>query len=147
MIRTLPAVFPVSLACLFVVGCCCKAPSSSPGGSSTPGSPPTSSQTAENVDLAKLLADYKANEVRADGQYKNKLVEFRGTVGDVKKDIVGNPYVILTPHGGMIFPSAQCTFSDGGQAAKLNKGDSIKVRGKIGGLMMNVQVRDCVVVG
>jgi len=102
----------------------------------------------EPIDLAKLLKEYGNNEVRADDAYKNHVVEFSGIAGALERGTIGG---ITLPIGtGKPFerPVAHCFFDDAQtkRVKELNKGDKIRVRGKIDGLMMNVIVRFCEVV-
>jgi hypothetical protein len=109
-----------------------------------PQKPTPPKPTAMVVPLQTLLSEYKSNEVRADSQYKGNVVQITGIVGDVKKDILGSIYVTLGTGAAFEIPVAQCFFDDrlAQQAATLNKGSKITVRGRVDGLMMNVLVRD-----
>jgi hypothetical protein len=106
---------------------------------------PAVAETAIQVEVKSLLAEYKNNEVRADQLYKGKLIETTGKVDDVKKSLTDSIYV--TVGTGQVFeiPQVQCHPDDNqaGRAAQLNKGDKVTVRGRVSGLMMNVQLRDC----
>lgn len=128
---------------------CCAPPSggkSSPGG--TPGATPAApkaDEPATTVDLKTLLKDYKDNEVRADGLYKDKRVQLTGKVGDIKKDMLNKIYVTLGTGAQFEMPVVQCFFDDEhtAKASALSKGQSLTVKGRVSGLMMNVLVKDC----
>jgi hypothetical protein len=107
-----------------------------------PAAPPTPSALV--VPAKTLMADYKANEIRADGTYKGRLVETKGIVRDVKRNILGNLYVTMGTGATFELPAVQCFCAEGSapRAAQLNRGDAISVRGRVDGLMMNVLVRD-----
>ncbi len=107
--------------------------------------PAALSATAEDADLAVMLADYKNNEVRADGKYKDKRVRVTGTVGEVKKDIADSIYVTLGVADEREIPAVQCFVPKSGEAAAsaLDKGSTVTVTGRVSGLMMNVLVKDC----
>jgi hypothetical protein len=100
------------------------------------------------VGLTKLLSEYHDNEVRADGQFKGKVIRTAGTVGDVKKDILGAIYVTVGTGKMFEIPVVQCFVRKGEEqrAAALSKGDNVTVRGRVGGLLMNVLVKDCEIV-
>lgn len=102
---------------------------------------------AMRVSAKEVLEEYKNNEVRADGQYKDKLVQVRGLVGETKKDISGAIYVTIGTGGLLEVPVLQCFAKDGEEKAfaALNKGDTITVAGRVEGLMMNVIVKECVI--
>lgn len=97
------------------------------------------------VSLSTLLAEYKDNEVRADARFKGQVVQVAGYAGDVKKDILGNVFIIVNSGNEWEIPEVQC-FVGGRQAnsvAAINKGDRVTVRGKVRGLTLNVLLGDC----
>ncbi|MBL4694670.1 hypothetical protein JKY72_04850 [Candidatus Gracilibacteria bacterium] len=97
---------------------------------------------------AKQLADeYIKNEIAADEKYLDQIFEVSGVVDTIGKDILDDMYVTLkTNH---FITSIQCMLenSELEKAANLNKGDVIKVQGKVGGKLMNVFLRDCFILG
>lgn len=97
------------------------------------------------VDIHDVLADYKDNEVRADSRYKGRWVQMDGLVKDVKKDVLGQPYVLLGTGAYFEIPMVKCELDDKGAktAARLSKGTQVTVVGKVQGLMLNVQLDDC----
>ncbi len=107
-----------------------------------------SAESALNVDLASLLAEYKDNEVRADGRFKGNSIQTSGVVGDVAKDFLGKVYVTIGTGAPFEIPTLQC-FLAGTQIARassLSKGDRIVIQGIVHGKMMNVLAEDCVIV-
>lgn len=94
----------------------------------------------------ELTQYYEANEVSADQNFKGKTFEVEGTVGDIKKDILDNIYVILKAGSEYDLRDVQCYLNDESIAASLSKGQMIVIRGTCDGLMMNVQMKDCEVV-
>lgn len=113
----------------------------------TPAAPEAATESALDVQIGTLLSEYKDNEIRADGQFKGKRIRVGGSVDDVKKDILNNPFVTIGTGKQFEIPQVQCTLrsSEASKAANLSKGSSVTVTGKVGGLMMNVQLRDCVI--
>lgn len=101
---------------------------------------------ALQVTAAEIIKDYKENEVSADLKYKDKIVQISGTIGDIKKDLLGDIYVTVGTGAQFEFPECQVFFEGDATkiAAGLKKGAPIKVKGKVTGLMMNVQVKDAV---
>lgn len=100
------------------------------------------------VSAGELLTAYKENEVAADAKYKGKWVEVSGVVGSIKKGIMDSVYVTVEEPGSRYtFQSVQCHLieSETAKAAALAKGSRIKIRGKVDGLMMNVQVRQATI--
>ncbi|MDI1448147.1 hypothetical protein [Polyangium sp. 6x1] len=106
-----------------------------------------SDRPAVLVDAKDILDEYKNNEVRADGKYKDKIVLIRGKVGDVKKDITDSIYVTVGSGAEFEIPEVQCFVKDSETkaAAALNKGDDVTIVGHVDGLLMNVLVKDCVI--
>lgn len=97
------------------------------------------------VDVAALLKDYGANELKADDKYKGKLIRLSGKVGEVKKDITDQIYVTVGTGAQFELPIAQCFFGDEHRkdAAALTPGQSVKVDCTVDGLMGNVLLKDC----
>lgn len=101
---------------------------------------------ASPVLASKLMADYKANEVAADGTYKGKFWRVSGIVDSIDKTIgdqivvrvgTGKPYEI---NSVMCFPSASLT----SRAASLSKGASITATGRVDGMTVgSVSIHDC----
>lgn len=96
-----------------------------------------------SVTATKLAADYDANEVAADEQYKNKLVQVSGTIKDIGKDILDTPYVAL--YTGNLITSVQCMFdkADSSKLVNLAKNQKITLTGRVSGKLGNVLVKDC----
>lgn len=103
-------------------------------------------RAAFSVKAGEILDEYKNNEVRADGKFKDKIIQIRGKVEDVKKDITDSIYVTVGTGAQFEIPVVQCFVKDGEEkaASALNKGDNVTVMGHVDGLMMNVLVKDCV---
>lgn len=101
--------------------------------------------SAVSVELGTLLSEYKDNEVRADAAYKGKTIKVTGLVDDIKKDILDNPYITVGTGKQFEIPQVQCALAKSSVSAamQLSKGAKVTVAGKVGGLMMNVQIHDC----
>ena len=46
------------------------------------------------VTAAKILKDYEANELASDAKYKGNLIQVRGVVRKIDKEIFGSDYVL-----------------------------------------------------
>ncbi len=105
-------------------------------------------EEAIQVTATNIIAEYKANEVSADATYKGKLVEVKGTVSAIAKDIMDTPYIALTNEEPYGFESVQCMFSKSQEAelAGVSKDQSITLRGRVSGKLGNVIVRECSIV-
>jgi len=89
-----------------------------------------------SISAEKLLAAYVANEVKADYEYKGKVLRVTGIIQDIKKGISDYIYIILD--GKMRLRAIQCSISDEESARKLLKGQQVSVLGVCDGLMVNV---------
>ena len=108
------------------------------------------------INAEDLLAEYKANEVRADAKFKGKRVRVLGVVDVYGEGRLDSIYVTLrapdcfpshgVPDREKCPPEAvQAFFEDeqAGQAAQLNKLDVIALDCTGEGLMMNVLFKRC----
>jgi hypothetical protein len=120
-----------------------------------PTQPPKPSPPAEEIalDLAAsdargIFAEYKANEVRADNEMKDKWCLVKGVIGTIGKDITDTPYVTLKAED--VFGSVQCMFSNADEikkVAELQPGQEVLIVGLCKGKLGNVLLRKCQMVG
>ena len=110
--------------------------------------PATSRPSPKDVEIRSLLTEYADNEVRADLNFKNHVIQTSGIVDDVKKDILDSVYITVGTGRRFEIPQVQCFIADDqvNKAANLSKGSRVSVRGRVQGLMMNVLVHDCEIV-
>ena len=108
-------------------------------------SPKITTDTKPNVTVSarKLYKEYNANEIAADEKYKGQIIQVTGIIRDIGNDIMDNAYVTLI--GDQYFGDIQCYFDEKSIVAGLSKGKKITVIGNCSGLMMNVQVNNCIV--
>ena len=95
------------------------------------------------ITASKLYKEYNSNEIAADEKYKGKIIEVTGVIRDIGNDIMDNAYITLV--GNEYFGDIQCYFNEKSVVAKLSKGKRITVIGSCSGLMMNVQINNCIV--
>lgn len=120
------------------------------GASSTPAanipSPSPSVEIAIQVSAKDLLSAYEENELNADNQYKDKLLEITGIVDDIGTDILDDVYVTLGDGEEFSFATVQCYFKDKEEidkVASLKSGDEITIIGTCDGQFFNVSLKDC----
>jgi hypothetical protein len=114
----------------------------------TPVSTPAQSQAPIVVSASALSSAYKSNQVSADTKYKGNLVQVTGTIYNIGKDILNNPYVQLQnseydPMG------VQCMFSQSDEStlANLSKGQTVTLQGTVSGEeIVDVIVDGCQIV-
>jgi hypothetical protein len=97
------------------------------------------------VSAKKLYGAYDNNEVKADKQYKDKVVLVSGEITDIGVTF-GQTYVVLSSGEEYSISGVQCFFKDEDEISKvadLNKGDTIKVQGTVDGKSINISVNNC----
>jgi tRNA_anti-like len=101
------------------------------------------------VDIRTLLGEYNDNQFRADSTFKGHVIQTSGFVGDVKRDLLGDAFIMLGVGGPFEVPMVQCVLSkaQAKKAASLSQCSRVTVRRRVSGLMMNVVVRECEFVG
>ena len=101
-------------------------------------------QTYMTVSLARLAADYEANEVAADMKYKGKLLEVTGRVQSIDKDAFDGISIALATSNERMPARASVDKALESTAAQLTKGQTITVRCKGGGLLIGSPIlRNC----
>lgn len=106
---------------------------------------PPPAPALREVQAVELLSLYASNELAGDAEYKGKEIRITGIVGRVGNDILGTPYVTLGSGRDLEVRQVQCMLDKASAsiAARLTPGQTITMRGKVDGLMMNVIVRSC----
>ncbi len=102
---------------------------------------PVDSVILFDISAEKLTADYVANEVKADHDYKDKEILVIGEVTDIKKGVAGDIYVVLK--GCEKHRSVQCYYADEKDAETLKKGMTVAFKGRCDGLWVNVIINNC----
>lgn len=98
---------------------------------------------AFTVTAEELVGAYEGNELAAEQKYEGELVEVTGVVGDIRKDILDQPFVTLGTGKELEVRQVQCFLADGVDATSLRKGERVTLKGRVDGLMMNVLVKEC----
>jgi tRNA_anti-like len=95
------------------------------------------------MTATSLYNEFLKNESQANQKWIGKVLEVKGTISSVTE--AGN-YVSLnlaaTPDGGV---NCSMLKKDLPADNKLNKGDSISVKGKCTGFLMDVNLVDCII--
>lgn len=98
----------------------------------------------EKITASSLFQEYKANEVKADMDYKGKIIQVSGNIRQVRKDFFNN--IIIALKGDAYFGDVDCQLVDEQErlASNLQSGDNVGVFGKCTGtVMMSPQLSDC----
>jgi len=94
------------------------------------------------ITALELTSAYIANEVRADRDYRDKMVEVTGIILDIKQSLGDGVFVVL--EGSEKFRAVQCYVNDEEQVMQLNKGMKVTFTGRCDGLMTNAIILDCI---
>ncbi len=107
--------------------------------------PPINSETKPvlKVSSKTLYKNYSNNEIAADEKYKGKIIQVRGTIRDIGKDIMDEAYISLI--GDDFFGDVQCFFPDQSYLLNLKKGQRVNVLGYCDGLFMNIILQNCII--
>lgn len=113
--------------------------------------------TKKSPDLSKTKADFKLrvtelvsefnqDETSASAKYIDKIVEVTGPVSSIEVTGETTMNITLADEGQM--SGVICSFHDIANPAsvEINKGETITVRGICSGMLMDVQLKDCVIV-
>lgn len=94
---------------------------------------------------AKELHDaYEANEVAADDEYKDKVIEVAGTVTGISKNpITDEMYLELGTSNQFMDVHAYFSDKHGDELKSTSKGQDVKLKCKCKGKTMNVKLENC----
>lgn len=102
------------------------------------------------VDYEKLYQEYQDNAIAADGKYKGKVLQLKGKVDNINREIAGNPFVTFSVGGEYSFKDVRLTLkkSEEEKVSKLTKGQTITVKGKCSGQLVTgtVSLYDCEII-
>ncbi len=93
-----------------------------------------------SVDAVSLTKAYADNGVRADEDYKGRIIEVTGAIDNVD-NVLGEPTVTLKGDGG---GRVQCGLSDAESVSGLSPGQTVKIKGRCSGDVIWVGMNDCV---
>lgn len=99
------------------------------------------------VDYNTLYQEYMDNPISADAKYKNKTLKLTGIVGSIDREIDQRTYITFD-----IGPleNIRITFkkSEESKVATLSKGQTVMIKGKCAGTLLNTTVAldDCEII-
>jgi tRNA_anti-like len=104
-----------------------------------------SSEPMSGPSAAALMERYEQNEVEADQAFKGRRVMIDGTISDIGKDILNNPYIVFATNSRQPLSGVQALFDRDSDVASLSKGATVTVVCTIGGKTLGtVLARHCV---
>jgi hypothetical protein len=103
----------------------------------------TADQKADyTLSAADLFRSFQKDEPAANKKYLGKVIGIKGIISNIQAS-TGNTGILLeaSPMGGV-----NCSFSavGAGTFTKLKKGDSLSLKGRCTGFLMDVNLVDCV---
>lgn len=107
----------------------------------------TSSREAITIYSERLVAKYEENQIAADKEYKGKILEVEGFVGEISKDFFGYRYVTLTA-SKHTYRTVQCFFGGSSESklVELRPNQILKIRGRCEGQLIHVVLHNCTIV-
>lgn len=93
------------------------------------------------ITASELSKAYDSNEVKADQQYKDKLVLISGKVKSIEV-MAGQTFIVLDSGNPSSITDIQCFLNDSekDKASELQKGNNVSLQGKVDGKSINVSI-------
>lgn len=111
---------------------------------------PEPAPAATEVTAEELLLAYEADGATADAKFANKILKVTGVVGRIEiKDVLGIYYITLTSaEKTLLLQNVRCTFDKKYESElnQLTSGQTVTVQGKYDGSIIDISMRDCVLV-
>ena len=101
------------------------------------------------VTVEELLSAYEEDEAAADAKFANNILRLTGVVGGIEvKDILDVHYITLTGAEENLLQNVRCMFDKGhgDDLNQLTKGQLVTVQGRFDGSIIELRLRDCVLV-
>ena len=111
---------------------------------------PEPTPAALEITVDELLSAYEVDEVAADAKFANKILKVTGVVSRIElKDSLSVHYIMLTSTEKKLLQSVRCMFDKGhgDELYQLTTEQTVTVQGKYDGSIMEIRLRDCVLVG
>ncbi|MBA7698351.1 hypothetical protein ES703_107028 [subsurface metagenome] len=102
------------------------------------------------MTVTELLSAYEAEGEAADARFANQILRITGVIDRIEvKDALDIYYVMLnSPEESLLLQGVRCVFDSqyGSELNKLETGQTVTVQGKYVGSMIDISLRDCVLV-
>jgi DNA-directed RNA polymerase subunit RPC12/RpoP len=112
-------------------------------------SEPEPTSTAMEVTVDELISAYATDEATADETFGNKLLKVTGIVDRIEvEDYLDFDYIVLTNAENNLLQHVRCFFDKkhGPELNQLTTGQEVTVQGTYDGSIVNIRLRDCVLV-
>ncbi len=124
-------------------------PAPAPTAELEPTPEPEPDPAAIELTVEKLLSAYEVEGVAADAKFANKILKVTGTADRIEvKDALDLHYIDLAGAETNELQNVRCFFNrqSGPELSKLTRGQAVTVQGKYDGSIVNLSLRDCVLV-
>jgi len=104
---------------------------------------------AIELTVEELLSAYEVEGVAADAKFANKILRVTGITDRIEvKNILNIHYIYLTSAKTNLLQHIRCVFDEkyGAELNKLTRGQRVTVQGKYDGSIIDISMRDCVIV-
>ncbi|MBX2840889.1 MAG: OB-fold putative lipoprotein [Flammeovirgaceae bacterium] len=99
------------------------------------------------VSSKKLFADFESNENQANKRYLNQVIEVAGSVKEVSKNQQGDFIVVLDSDGGFGTVRGTLIKNQKLEIDKIKEGEAITLKGICTGMLLDIILVDCYVIG
>ena len=105
---------------------------------------------AMEATVEDLILAYEEDGVAADARFSNKVINVTGVVGRVEiSEVLDVHYIILASADQGLLQTIRCVFDKRHEPAlsQLVRGQTVTVQGRYHGSIIDIRLRDCVIVG
>ena len=104
-----------------------------------------STDAAYQIEAASLFSEFESDEAGANEKYLNQVLEVKGTVQDIQSTGDGGMILVLGNAGDAFGVNCALLPEAKANAASIEKGAVVKVRGICTGYLMDVTLSRCIV--
>ncbi|MFC1901104.1 hypothetical protein ACFLYN_05875 [Chloroflexota bacterium] len=99
--------------------------------------------------VSELISEYEADGQEAEVKLSNKILKLTGVIERIEvKALLNINYIILTTDAGNLMQGVRCNFGMqySSEVSQLITGQAVTVQGKYDGSIINMSLRDCILV-
>ena len=114
-----------------------------------PESIPEPEPAAIEVTVEGLISAYEADGVAADAKFTDKILNVTGVVARIEiNEVLDVHYIVLASADKRLLQSIRCVFEKKHEPelSKLTRGQTVTVQGKYDGSIIDIRLKDCVIV-
>ncbi len=97
------------------------------------------------VSSVQLQKEFEADESSASAKYTDKIIEVSGIISSIK--IEDNSKINISLKTDSDFSSVICAFNSLDDPLQFHPGDRVTLRGECSGFLLDVLLKDCVIIG